>query len=462
MPNKKKGNQALKLSGAAKSRKNNLGKQKQRVNASSVTGDGLYKLLGPLAKMAVRAALPGAMQAAGARLMPSASRISGSGDYVTNDIVHAGAASVAKGTSGVPVTKYTHSEYIKDISVPGTPAAFTSQKFSLNSADAGTFPWLSRLAALYTKFRFTKLVFEFRTTTSNYSSAGSLGTVIMAPHYNVASPQFLTKQAMEASTHAVSAAPSTSILMGFECAKKDANVTWYNVLNDLAVARDNFTDPGYVEVATSGLPGTANTTLGELWVHYTCELIEPYISQIQSITTNDSGAMSSYRFGGATANILSTGVFGIQNTGATGGLATEFPGMNYRPSYVTAGVTAPPSDPNWFTYCSGDYFGKGLVFRNPGTYSITLAARLSAAPTTSTGAPFTITASAGSVDVLVGNNPDASDVIWTSGSTWFVYTWVVQVTGSTILTTTLGTGWTGVSTISVPDGWLTIQRAVGS
>jgi len=464
MPNKGKNNKrapqfnTAKKAGGAKGK----GKRKGGLNrltsnvGGNITGDGLYKLLGPLAKMAVRAALPGAIQAAGQRLStPSAGRIQGAGDYVCNDIVHMGGGHAVKGMQGVPVTKYTHSEYIKDLVVPAVPTAFVSQQFNINAADSTTFPWLSRLASLYTKYKFTKLLFEFRTTTSNYSAAGTLGTVVMAPHYNVDSAVFPNKQVMEASTHAVSSAPSNSIIMGFECAKKDANVSWYNVMNDVTVARGNFTDAGYVEVATSGLPGTAGTTLGELWVHYTCELIEPFISQAEQLSTGV--AMPATRFSvssATTVNIMDTGVFGLQFGVASSANDGSIPAANYQKGYVSVSV---PTAGDWFAYMNGDA-GKTVGFRYAGTYLLRATGRLSAAATTSTGVPYDITGTAGSVTVVSGNNSAANFLPMTSTSNWYTASWLITVSAGATITTTRNAGWTGTGSLTVLTGELLIVK----
>lgn len=470
MPNKGKNNNKnaavpqfatnSKKAGGAKGKKKTTGALNRSMSSvgGSIKGDGLYRLLGPLAKMAVRAALPGVMQAAGSRLsVPLASRIQGAGDYVCNDIVHMGGGHQSvKGNQGVPVTKYTHSEFVKDLVVPAVPTAFSSQQFAINAADATTFPWLSRLASLYTKYKFSKLLFEFRTTTSNYSAAGTLGTVVMAPHYNVDSATFPSKQTMEAATHAVSSAPSNSVIMGFECAKKDANVSWYNVLNDVTVARGNFTDAGYVEVATSGLPGTAGTTLGELWVHYTCELIEPFISQAEQFSTGV--AMPVTRFiqsSSAAAALMDNGVFGFQYSAVSSFNDGSIPIANYQKGYVS---TAVPTAGDWFAYLTGDAGAKAVGFRYAGTYLLRATGRLSAVTTTSTGAPYDITGIAGTVTVISGNNSSVNSTVMGSPSTWYSYSWLITVSAGATVTTTRNAGWTGTALLQLPVNELLIVK----
>lgn len=427
--------------------------------APRVSGSGLYKLLGPMAKLAVKAALPGALGNAAQQLMPNVSRIQGSGDYVTNDIVHASTSAMKSngGGKGVPVFKYQHSEYIKDLVVPAVPTAFSTQRFTLNAADAETFPWLSRLASLYTKYRFTKLLFEFRTNTSNYSAAGGLGTVVMAPHYNVDALTFTSKQLMEAATHAVSAAPSSSVMMGFECDKRDSNVTWFNVLNDNTMTRSPFTDAGAVEIATNGLPGTPGVSLGELWVHYSCDLIEPYISVTDAITTGPTAlAAGWYTASSNLADPWANGFLGLQYGSMTALGASSFPGAIYQAATISTG---PPTGNNWFAYCAGDAGNKSLGFRLAGTYAIEWSCRLSAATTLANGAPFDLAASSGTLVSVTGNNSATNEFVWaTAGSAWVSYRWVVTVAANTSLISTKNTGWTGTATLTQPSTSLVVYK----
>jgi len=439
MPNKKaqQKSQTLKINNkpAIPAAPRKKGKRPQSARASSVRGAGLYSLVGPMAKMALQAAMPGVLANASRLMRPNASNISGHGDYVTNDIVHSGnSLPTKKGNAGVPTTTYTHSEYMKDLLVPATPTAFTSNKFNLNPTDAATFPWLSRLAGLFTKYRFTKLLFEFRTTTSTYSAAGTLGGVIMAPHYNVDSLAFATKQQMEAATHAVSSAPSNSVLMGFECAKKDNNLQWYNLLNDTTLLRNNFTDPGYVEISTNGLPGTTGTQLGELWVHYSIDLIEPYISVGDTVAVINGYAGGAYSNAQGVNSELTSNLLGMPITGA---------GINAYPAalFGTGGrllSLAAPVGNYWVSMVAGT---NQLSIQSAGVYIIDWSMKYNGTPTAMVGAPYDFSVVAGSAVVTTGNNSS----VW-SGSTFsgssVNWRWVITVTtANTVLSTAKNSGW---------------------
>jgi len=457
MPNKNKKpqNKALKLPSGSTPRKQQ-GRKKNAPTASNVSGDGLYRLLGPLAKAAVRAALPQALGKAAQLIRPNSSNIKGSGDYVTNDIVHGANSMPSLKNAGAPATKFTHSEYITDLVVPATPADFSVTRYSINAADTATFPWLSRLASLYTKYRFTKLLFEFRSNTSNYSAAGALGTVILAPQYNVDAQLYTTKQLMEAATHAVSSAPSNSVLMGFECAKVDNVNQWYVVLNENTMARSNITDMGSVAVATSGLPGTAGTSLGELWVHYSCELIEPYISVTDAINTGPVGIVSGFQQTAGNANVWSASSFGFQNSALAVMPATSFSSVSgvYYQATKTTNATL-PTGTNWFVCCSGDA-GPQFGIRLAGTYEITLKVRFGATPLTTTGCPFDLSANTGTLVSVIGNSSATTEIAYSSPSIFISYRWVVTVGALTGLTTTANAGFTGINT--TPVAYLTVVK----
>lgn len=429
------------------------GRAKPRPRASNFKGDGMYQMLGPLVKATVKAAIPSALQTAAQRIMPNVTNFKGSGDYVTNDIVHAGPVGVKKGLAGVPVTKFTHSEFIEDIVVPATPTVFTSKRYNLNPATSSTYPWLNRLAALYTKYKFTKLLFEFRTSTSNYAQSGSLGTVIMAPQYNVEAQPFPTKQIMEAATHCVSSATSNSIIMGFECAKKDASVEWYSVLNDATMTVSQFTDPGYVTVATSGLPGSAGQVLGELWVHYSIDLIEPYISNTVSSTVTPTPALQYTNPNPTLVDALSAGPFGLQGSNL-GTYTVGYPAANR-----AVGIVGSPASTNtsWDFACNGDgsltiagtAYSKALAFRQPGTYRVSLSFISNGNWTTTTGSPLEVSFLNGSGTVFSGNN-NSTNPFYKAASTLCSYFWVIVVDKPyTVVTTTKGSGWTGNTTATM-------------
>jgi hypothetical protein len=178
-------------------------------------------------------------------------------------------------------TRVRHREFVTDVYVPAVPANFVNLPFTVNPGDSYTFPWLARLARQYQQYKFEGLVFEFKTLSSDITAGGALGAVIMASNYDVVQPLFPDKLHMENSQYAVSAKPSCSQIHTMECAPEATANKLYYVRSDgipESPSQDNrFYDLAKFQLATSGLPGTAGTVLGELWVSYDVSLYKPLI-----------------------------------------------------------------------------------------------------------------------------------------------------------------------------------------
>lgn len=206
-------------------------------------------------------------------------RISGLGAYTLrrNDLLTSNGPPAFDATN--EYIEVTHREYVRDVVVS---AAFTSNVDYINPGNAALFPWLSELANSFETYEFRGLVFEFKTTSASAvgSTNTALGTVVMATQYDVLSPDFPTKQAMEAYKFCVSTVPCDSVIHPVECDPRD------NVLSQLYISRPvevvsesrdlRFHHLGKLQVATSG--SQATSTAGELWVSYKVRLFKPRLS----------------------------------------------------------------------------------------------------------------------------------------------------------------------------------------
>jgi len=211
-----------------------------------------------------------------------------------------------------------------------------------------------------------------------------------------------------------------------------------------------------VAVATSGLPGTAGTSLGELWVHYSCELIEPYISVTDAINTGPVGIVSGFQQTAGNANVWSASSFGFQNSALAVMPATSFSsvsGVYYQATKTTNSTL--PTGTNWFVCCSGDA-GPQFGIRLAGTYEITLKVRFGATPLTTTGSPFDLSANTGTLVSVIGNSSATTEIAYSSPSIFISYRWVVTVGALTGLTTTANAGFTGINT--TPVAYLTVVK----
>jgi hypothetical protein len=214
-----------------------------------------------------------------------------------------------------------HREYVMDIVVPAVPTAFNNTSFKINPASPVLFPWLANIAASYQQYKFTGLVFEFKSLSSEYVAGGSMGSVILATDYDTINVPFATKLAMENSEYAVSAKPSLSQMHAVECAPAEtANNLYYtrNPTASTATYDTRFYDLGNFQIATAGLPATAGTVLGELWVTYDVCLYKPLISGTLGVGSQQlvaSGAVSNTSFLGTSPSSTGDSIAsGNQNT----------------------------------------------------------------------------------------------------------------------------------------------------
>lgn len=266
----------------------------------------------------------GAMLGSGAGAMLS--RITGVGDYTvkSNSIM----TDTATYSGEVPAfgktdnsTRVRHREFVMDVTMDATPAAFRNTSYVIQPSNAALFPWLSSLAKNYQQYRLHGCVFVFKSTTSDYSAAGALGKVAMATNYNVRDSAFLNMQELENAEFSVSGKPSLSRVHPIECAANNGVplVKWVrDALYDQSGGDDRLYDVGKFQFATSGLPiGTANAVIGELWVSYDIEFYKPIIgrtptSEVQyepvSVPVFDSFA------GGAVDGDNTTNMFMMEGT----------------------------------------------------------------------------------------------------------------------------------------------------
>jgi hypothetical protein len=241
------------------------------------TGGALGSIFGP------KGAALGA--AAGAAL----SRITGVGDYkvkqnsvmtdsmsFSGEVPHFGRADNA--------TRVRHREFVTDITVGATPGNFVNTSYVINPGNAALFPWLSKIAENYQQYEMHGCVFVFKSTTSDYSSAGALGKIAMATNYNVRDSAFANMQELENAEFSVSGKPSLSRVHPIECAANNGVPLkkWVrDVQYDASGGDDRLYDVGKFQFATQGLPSsTANATIGELWITYDITLFKPIVGRL--------------------------------------------------------------------------------------------------------------------------------------------------------------------------------------
>ena len=215
-------------------------------------------------------------------------RATGQGDYdmLGNDTIRSeggGAAphgGIPTFTSAPNIVTISHKEYVTDVFGPEGAGQFQNVTYPLNPGLAGTFPWLSQVAANYDEFTLKQCIFTFRSTVTDFvASNGQVGTVIMATQYNASDPPFISKQDMMEYDLAMSGKCSQSMMHGVECDPRQLSmaVGKYTRAGPPPPGEDLKTyDHGVLNIGVSNIPAQfSNQALGELWVTYTVELRKP-------------------------------------------------------------------------------------------------------------------------------------------------------------------------------------------
>jgi hypothetical protein len=283
------------------------------------------------AALGQKAGYPGLGAFAGRRIGRFFGEITGLGSYTVkgNAIATTGGA-----TTDVPTFSrdndsvvVTHREYIGDITSGPVSGQFNVVNFPVNPSSATTFPWLNQLASLYDQWEPMGIVFDYKSTSSNFNAAGqTLGAVIIAPRYDAYDPEFTNKIDMENAQFAVSCRPDQHMLHPVECAPSERTQRSYYVGDNRGIDR-RLNTFCIVSVATVGVTPT-NVVLGELWVTYKIKLYKPLIFRplaglFQTTTIDPSSA---------------TNFWGTMTRGQTllGGYVANIPGISF--STVSAGI----------------------------------------------------------------------------------------------------------------------------
>jgi hypothetical protein len=183
----------------------------------------------------------------------------------------------------------SHREYIGDITIPATPAAFTIQSFPINPGIPKTFPWLNAISACFDQYEICGMLFHYKSTSSDFGTTTSLamGTVIMATDYDSADANFGSKLEMENAQYSTSCKPSSDCIHAIEC---DPSLTFapvkYIRSTDVPNSKDiRLYDQGNFQLATVGLPTGSSGTIGELWVTYQIKFFKPQLNSATSALT---------------------------------------------------------------------------------------------------------------------------------------------------------------------------------
>lgn len=198
----------------------------------------------------------------------------GKGDYSikSNSLIDGGGATSNDNIQFVPAgnreTRIVYREYLGDVVAKGG-GVFGIQQFPLNPGLQTTFPWLSTMATHWDQYTFNGVVFQFKTTSSDYTANQALGSVIMATEYDSQDGPYTNKQDMLNSAYAQECKPSSSAIHGVECSPRDTPTTILYTRNfsvDQTEIRDY--DWGIFCIATQGGTQVSDVVVGSLYIHY--------------------------------------------------------------------------------------------------------------------------------------------------------------------------------------------------
>lgn len=168
--------------------------------------------------------------------------------------------------------RISHREYITDIVAgAGSPSAFAVQALSVNPGQVGTFQWLSRIAANYESYKFSRLKFDYATEAP--SSLG--GTLVLALDYDAEDAAPVSKQqamSYRSSVRSAPWAPCQHTSLGEDLSKSKTNFVRPGA--QPAGTDIKTYDIGNLFIISQGVT-TASAALGELWVEYDVLLMTP-------------------------------------------------------------------------------------------------------------------------------------------------------------------------------------------
>ena len=116
----------------------------------------------------------------------------GKGDYeiVSNSLIRGGTKAamqpmVISNSRRGGETRIRFREYLGDVRThPTVVGAWYNTVYTLNAGNTTTFPWFSTIANQYEQWTPEGIIFEFRSTATEYSTAVNLGSVVMATDYD--------------------------------------------------------------------------------------------------------------------------------------------------------------------------------------------------------------------------------------------------------------------------------------
>jgi hypothetical protein len=307
---------------------------KRRNNMKKVDTNAVGQLLKALKKpLANKAKRPPSNRSKLQRITSAVSR----GGYAQNAQFSAPAAfgsrtKVSKATFGGGRTIIKHSEYISDVS--GSVLFATPLTLNVNPGLPASFPWLAQIANAYEKFCIKQIQFRY----APEAPTTVTGAIFLSPEYNPQDTAPVSKSETFQNEDTVRTVPWEGVVCKIPTKYLKVYNEYFVRPGILPANQDLKTyDPLVMYVCTQG---QANTNLlGEIWVDYQIELINPQgnITPVSGSAISAAGLTSAHTFN----NLVQYGYLSILGT-ATTNVLTLSPlviGAEYICSVVITGAT---------------------------------------------------------------------------------------------------------------------------
>jgi len=190
-------------------------------------------------------------------------------------------------------TIHNRSERISVIQGINPDTYYCAYQNAINPGLATIFPWLSQIAGAYEMYRFKNLRFEFKSTSSVFNGATpELGRITMVTEYDELKGPFGSMTEAENYDGSTMFMPYQNATHSVDVrGKRMGSVLDYKAryvrTGDLSTAHafGGSADPHAYDVGLFHLciEGTPNSKLGELWVHYSIDLIKPRVDLAQGL-----------------------------------------------------------------------------------------------------------------------------------------------------------------------------------
>jgi len=189
-------------------------------------------------------------------------------------------------------------EYIADIA---GSVSFAVTSYAVNPGQSSIFPWLSKEALLFEKYKILRLEFYYRPQVSAYAANGQTGKVMLSFDFDASDAPPASKQQVEDTHPHSDGMPYEEVLLTIDPKDCSLQDSYFVRPGGLPGSSDIKTyDVGTLSVSTIGNNSSAN--IGELRVRYAIMLHDPvlentvsaplnyHVSNFQSTSAESSGA----------------------------------------------------------------------------------------------------------------------------------------------------------------------------